>query len=259
MSGQIHQPSSKTSSKRDRSPNTGNRRWAEYDADLLDNLRATKRFADASLADTLRSASLSRSPLNFHRDPPTLVHSGSGLEGMNISSSECSPMAVVMPSSKSMEASAIGHLQGAWLNECATPTKGWNGGSSPLVARCSVRKAGGRRSMLNFDHQIPTSPSDPQIEFQDLRRQTLLKAVLMKSGTPVSMEDASPAPADELNDSSTQSMHLHEHQIVRGEDESERHCSSVSTRNREKSSDMPMMSSPTRMLSLRRTRLRDST
>ena len=143
--------------------------WAEYDADLLDNVRKTKRFAvDVSMASDLASkmnVSGVQSPGKSVNRQATSGHT----EGMCISSVECSP--AITPRTWSLEA-----VPGA------PPQAGWSTPQRPVALGPAASVALGDRL---------TSPSDPQIDIQDLRKVALRRVALLKgvcmgeSGTPM--------------------------------------------------------------------------
>ena len=136
--------------------------WVEYDADVLDNVRRTKRFAvGISLSDHLTSTMT----LGSDQSPMKSINNNretiSGADAMCISSVECSPMATPK------ELATMGAP--GWT----TPQRS----TRPLSPAVSVMLA--ERSL--------TSPSDPQIDVQELRRVALRRVALMRgnsSSTP---------------------------------------------------------------------------
>lgn len=148
--------------------------WAGYDADLLDNVRKTKRFAvDVSMASDLASkmTMTGQSPGKSVNRQATSGHT----EGMCISSVECSP--AVTPKAWTLEVGAI---------------PGWSTPQRPVAL--------GPAASVTLAERL-TSPSDPQIDMQDLRKLALRRVALLRgacmgeSGTPMALGVAPAVPA----------------------------------------------------------------
>ena len=204
--------------------------WLEYDADLLDNIRSTKRFAETALAGDLAfrvsflSTTSSQSPacsslesgnpkfqsrcisdfvspggedfngnrtedertMTMTTTPMSMVSNGATAESMCTSSRECSPSGILPLNYESKHANTMGMKNAAWNPDCSTPTKTWQAHSREVNGCAKMRNS--KMKYLDGADIVMTSPSDPSKEMQDLRKRTLLKAVLTKSGTSMSDE-----------------------------------------------------------------------
>lgn len=172
--------------KRSRSPAQG-MGWAEYDADLLDNIRKTKKFAvDVSMASDLASKMI----MGDQSSPAKSVnnrHATSGAaDPMCVSSVECSP--AVTPK---VLLWGLDHNNG----QSGTPQlPGWATPQRPIALGPAASGSLAERSL--------TSPSDTQLDGQDLRRVALRRVALLRnagggsttSGTGTATVDESGSP-----------------------------------------------------------------
>lgn len=168
--------SSFTATKRSRSP-SHSLGWAEYDADILDNMKRTKRFAvDLSMASDLASR-MSMQGLS----PCKSVTRPANSDQMCISSPERSPAQTPKPRG----------VEGLGLAVGLAATPGWSTPVNPLTTSGGL-KASTNRSVKHPDapHSTLTSPSDAFLEGVDLRKVTLRRLALAR---------ATPNPKEEKN------------------------------------------------------------
>jgi len=177
---QSHNPA-----KRSRSP-AQSMGWAEYDADLLDNIRKTKKFAvDLSMAEDLAS----KMTVGEQSSPVKSVNNRQATSGaadpMSISSVECSP--AVTPK---VPLYGIDHNNG----QSGIPQlPGWATPQRPIVL--------GPVASVSLAEKSFTSPSDTQLDGQDLRKVALRRVALLRnvdggnsSGTGAATIDDSGSP-----------------------------------------------------------------
>jgi hypothetical protein len=149
--------------------------WPAYDADLVDNLRATKRFAAAELSGQLKG-----------------LNGGGGEDdaAMACSSAECSPAAT--PVVRGADAPAP---PGGW----ATPLRGavTRGGAS-MPPRSALGRAAFTPLVLRAGARLPTSPTDrgdAAIEgHEDLRKAALLRALMRQQAAGGAGDAAAATP-----------------------------------------------------------------
>jgi hypothetical protein len=153
--------------------------WPAYDADLVDNLRATKRFAAAEIAAEL-SGQLKG------------LNGGGGEDdaAMACSSAECSP--AVTPAVRGADAPAP---PGGW----ATPLRGAvpRGGAS-MPPRSALGRAAFTPLVLRTGARLPTSPTDrgdAAIEgHEDLRKAALLRTLMRQQAAGGAGDAAAATP-----------------------------------------------------------------
>jgi len=151
--------------KRSRSP-AQSMGWAEYDADLLDNIRKTKKFAvDLSMASDLASKMI----MGDQSSPVKSVNNRQATSGaadpMCVSSVECSP--AVTP-----KVPLWGHDHNS--GQAGMPQlPGWATPQRPIALGPAVSVSLAERSL--------TSPSDTQLDGQDLRRVALRRVALLRN------------------------------------------------------------------------------
>ena len=152
--------------KRARSP-AQSMGWAEYDADLLDNIRKTKKFAvDVSMASDLASKMTmgEQSPVKSVNRQAT---SGAA-EAMCVSSVECSP--AVTPK---VPLGGLEHNGNGNCNQSTPQAPGWATPQRPIAL--------GPAASVSLADRSLTSPSDTQLDGQDLRRVALRRVALLRN------------------------------------------------------------------------------
>jgi hypothetical protein len=131
--------------------------WESFDADLLDNFRATKRFASETAALDLAQMSMATSTKGARPGAEGGEHQNA--DAMACSSVECSPAA----------RSAV-----------APPPQEWRT-PRPAAPPAAPPKSLSRKGVLSRGERLPTSPNDTQLEGFDLRKKTLMR-LLLKGG-----------------------------------------------------------------------------
>jgi hypothetical protein len=146
--------------------------WAEYDADLLDNIRKTKKFAvDVSMASDLASKMVmgdQSSPVKSVNKPAI---SGAAADPMCVSSVECSP--AVTPK---VPLWGIDHNNGGGAPPSIGPIPqlpGWATPQRPIAL--------GPAASVSLQDRSLTSPSDTQLDGQDLRKVALRRVALLRN------------------------------------------------------------------------------
>jgi hypothetical protein len=175
--------------KRSRSP-AQSMGWAEYDADLLDNIRKTKKFAvDVSMASDLASKMI----MGDQSSPVKSVNNRQATSGaptadpMCISSVECSP--AVTPKVP-LWGGDTNHTNGQQHQQSGTPQlPGWATPQRPIAL--------GPAASVSLADRSLTSPSDTQLDGQDLRRVALRRVALLRNAGGSTNTNGTGATVDE--------------------------------------------------------------